>query len=45
MAVAKELPQYRLEEIMTWTPRKLEAVMEYLALYHQKVTKSGSNAT
>jgi hypothetical protein len=37
MAVAKELPQYTIEEIMMWTTGKLETVLEYLGLYHEKV--------
>jgi hypothetical protein len=36
MAVAKELPQYPIEEIMTWPIRKLETVLEYLNLYREK---------
>jgi hypothetical protein len=44
MAVAKELPQYSLEEIMTWQPRKLETVLEYIGLYHQKVAPKNANA-
>jgi hypothetical protein len=37
MAVAKQLPQYSLEEIMTWTPSKLETVLKYLGVYNEKV--------